>query len=326
MIADLVSQIQPSTATLFLIGLVTAAWVWKRQRQYRGDLDKLPGPPNMSVIGGSSEWLSLVIAGKDHEYLESFPKRYGPILKANVIFNIFDIIFLSDANEANRVLTDTKDFRKDDFLESKAAGILDFALFTLSTGDLHRRHRKLIQPAFAPSHLRQVSKATVAVMKELDEILQSRAVDGKVVIENTDKLMMDVTLDVLGIVAFGKRFGSISGVKDQKTQIWQNLDDFTAKPWAIRLGLPEFLWSMAGVAATSPGIQESQLKMKQFFKSLAVESKDKIKAYLPSLNKDQEEDIGGGRDKKYELNVLERLLLSNEQGQMNEKEVFGEVK
>jgi len=67
--------------------------------------------------------------------------------------------------------------------------------------------------------------------------------------------------------------------------------------------------------------------MQSFFQSLAAESSEKIQSYLPDLNKEED---GLSRDEKGEnkrnhLNVLERLLLSLEQGLLSEKEVFGEV-
>ena len=59
----------------------------------------------------------------------------------------------------------------------------------------------------------------IKVIDDLAIVLEQKKKDGKINIENVDQLMMDVTLDVLGIVAFGKQFGSIAGVKDKKTQI-----------------------------------------------------------------------------------------------------------
>ena len=85
---------------------------------------------------------------------------------------------------------------------------------------------------------------------------------------------------------------------------------------------PEFLWRLAGVATTSHEIQEAQQKMNTFFHTLAAESKEKIRSHLSSLNKVEEQK---GEHIKIQLNVMDRLLLSLEQGYLSEKEVFGEV-
>ena len=53
--------------------------------------------------------------------------------------------------------------------------ILDNALFVLGTGDKWKRHRKMLQPAFGPMHLRHAAEKTVNVLKILDKVsLQSQ--------------------------------------------------------------------------------------------------------------------------------------------------------
>ena len=71
---------------------------------------------------------------------------------------------------------------------------------------------------------------------------------------------------------------------------------------AIRLGLPEFLWRLAGVTTTSHEIQEVQQKMNTFFHTLAAESKEKYDRIFLLEQK--------GEQIKIQLNVMDRLLIT----------------
>lgn len=224
------------------------------------------------------------------------------------------VVHVCDADVAKRILTDNSSFRKNDLFERASIGILDYSLFLLSTSDLHRKHRKLIQPAFSPSHLRQVPAATIKMLNLLVPILDSKLDEKKMVEVNIDDVMMDITLDILGVVAFGKEFNAISSTEEERKQnVWLNLDDVTLSPLSVRPLFPSFLWRLVGISSKSPKILGARQKMLAFFRQLAEESQEKLASY-------NEED-----DHKFTLNVLERLLLSLKQGLLSEEEVFGEV-
>jgi cytochrome P450 len=62
-----------------------------------------------------------------------------------------------------------------------------------------------LQPAFGPTHLRQIPGACERVM---EKIVNEWGSQGTV---DFNHEMLKVTLDVLGLVAFGKDFGAVDG-------------------------------------------------------------------------------------------------------------------
>jgi hypothetical protein len=77
--------------------------------------------------------------------------------------------------------------------------------------------------------------------------------------------------------------------------------------------VPTFLWSWFGLSSHSPQIAAPLKEMRAFFTSLMEDSKDIMEAYDES------------KDEHFGLNVLQRLMISLEKGEMTKEEVYGEM-
>ena len=84
-----------------------------------------------------------------------------------------------------------------------------------------QKHRKILQPAFAPIHLRQVPSACERVF---ETVVAKWGSSGTL---DFSEEMLKVALDVLGVIAFGSDFGAVEG-KLESTKLWSGLEDFLA--------------------------------------------------------------------------------------------------
>jgi cytochrome P450 len=84
----------------------------------------------------------------------------------------------------------------------------------MPTGDQWKRHRKLIQPGFGPTHLAHTAEVTVTVANRLNECLKDKVVDGMVSIDMF-KMMEAAIIDIIGPVLFGyNEFNAIDNWRD----------------------------------------------------------------------------------------------------------------
>ena len=112
---------------------------------------------------------------KLHEYLISLCIKYGPIIRIPPLaFGLTEVIILTDAPESKRVLT-SPEFDRTDLM--KRLSLSPHALPAL-TGEEHKRHRKILQPAFGPRSFRQVPDVVDAKLKELFAIWSRKRASG----------------------------------------------------------------------------------------------------------------------------------------------------
>jgi cytochrome P450 len=79
-----------------------------------------------------------------------------------------------------------------------------------------------------------------------------------------------------------------------------------------RFLLPRFLWSLFSVSSNSPKIKAAKDELDNMLKKLAAERREAIK----------EGRIG---QEKWEMDVLQRLLLSSTESNVTDEEIFGEL-
>lgn len=79
------------------------------------------------------------------------------------------------------------------------------ALFALPSDDQWKKHRKFLQPAFGPSHLKHAQKVTMTSMQELFGIWDSEFVGKKDINLHRHFTLVasDVMYSVLGVTSTG---------------------------------------------------------------------------------------------------------------------------
>ncbi|KAJ3268402.1 hypothetical protein HDV01_003065 [Terramyces sp. JEL0728] len=279
-------EVNKYIATIAIAGsaAVIVKVIYDQAIEYFGPLSKIPGPKAYPIVKNPS-LIHLMITGKRQEYFLKMAGIYGDI------FKLCPTVYIVDAEQAKRILKSSGFVKSDLFVKTIAVGLLDNALFQLE-GPVWKQHRKLIQPAFAPLHLRHAGQVAHQTMKDFDLVLA-----GKSEIEFTTAFK-SITLDIISVVAFGHNFGATSKLKDNIEWHWKELEEFTFGPIKWRVIFPRFMWGLIGVSTSSTFVQKNRKKLFDFFDNLASQSNGKE-------------------------NVLARLL--QEENGFTKEEMYGEL-
>ncbi|KAI8895217.1 cytochrome P450 [Globomyces pollinis-pini] len=264
-----------------------------------------PGPMALPIIG-SVEVLKHSLNDTFHELMSSTVKVYGPIVNISEVFGHV-YIAVNDADECKRLLTDTTTFVRPDDFSKATEGIMDHALFVYPTNEVWKTHRKLLQPAFGPSHLRHAARVSVETTKELMEIWSPILSKQDHVVVNLKEILVCVTLDIIGKVAFGETMNAV-----KNATAWKELEVMTKDIYGIRSITPKFLWGLFGVSNSAPFLVKARNAVYEKIDGFSEKRLQQIR------NKDIEQ-------KGWQMDVLQRLLLSREQGLLTDEEIRGEM-
>ncbi|KAJ3321602.1 hypothetical protein HDV06_004017 [Boothiomyces sp. JEL0866] len=226
-------------------------------------------------------------------------KKYGPIVNYDSPI-LGQRVLISRAEDAKRILTDQTNYVRGSLFEDMFEGLLDHALFGYRTGDQWKRHRKLIQPAFGPSHLRHAGKMSLQTVTKLNGVLKMK--EGQVM--NFIPIFKSLTLDVISLVAFNYSFKAVEKLEHDIEWKWEELEEISTNPLLLRGIVPRPFWRQAKVANDSPNIVHAKQKIERFFDSLTEER-------LANLDKSEGD-----------MDVLHRLLAAKA---LNKEEIYGEI-
>ncbi|KAJ3000212.1 hypothetical protein HDV02_000125 [Globomyces sp. JEL0801] len=291
------------TSYAAVIGGTIYLWNW-----YVGPSPRLPGPKGLPIVGNVAK-LPLFLTGKSHVVFKEYRAKYGKIFRVPGIFSSRPMVVVSEAAEVKRMLTETDTFARDDMFESKVSGLLDHALFVYPTSERWKRHRKLLQPAFGPSHLKHASIVSLNAMQELNAIWDQTFMKSKTFEVDIYTIFTCITLDIIAKVAFGESLGSVQSIGSDKCSRWEDLDAISIDVIPSRFFIPEFLWNYFGAGLKSPKVALARKNVHEYLHRLIVKGREDLKEMPEGFN----------------MNVLHRLLLSNEKGLMSEEEIIGEL-
>ncbi|RUS17576.1 cytochrome P450 [Endogone sp. FLAS-F59071] len=182
---------------------------------------------------------------------ESFPRRYeycrelteaNGIIRTNNLQNAIlassrlmrrqfrtlgtDFVTIGSAELAREFLHDTDTFRKLTFSEDLGekhltTKFLGQTSVLLSNGNIWKRHRKIANPAFHKSWNTDVFGGVSARLgREVDRLTKEEGIDVGVEVH---KLMQRLTLDALGLAAFGFDFQSIENPNGPYVSVYNHL-------------------------------------------------------------------------------------------------------
>lgn len=204
----------------------------------------------------------------------------------------------SDPTTIKQVLSNGTDFVRDQNFQNGSEGIAKYALFMLPTHTpghemLWKKHRKLLQPAFGPYHLKALVEITSNVCNSLFSSLKKT--DLKNI--NLHKAFHAISMDVIGLSAFSYDFTLTKNYHDQTHKCFSTLDDFTNIGIAMeRRFAPKILWKSLGCATAQ--IQSSIDGIKVNIGNVIQEKKKNI---MKLSREELESDI-------WQKDVLDRLM------------------
>ncbi|KAI8912401.1 cytochrome P450, partial [Entophlyctis helioformis] len=275
----------------------------------------VPGPYVWPIFGESFALIRYAAAFKINDLFEHYTRRYGPIYGLSFLGE--HMVVVSDAAALKVLLNNTADFRRGDLFEKATIGLLDYGLFTLPSGDMWKRHRKLLQPAFGPAQLRQTVAATTSVVEAVAADFRAiMAQTGSTTIEvDAFEYMTALALDVIGQIAFSKDFGSVKDIHSHKhSEPSTDQHPLTRDAHLQRFDYPPFLWPLLGLDNNSSRVRGIRGYTQSFVKDMIAERRVAIES-------------GDYVDKgKWDMDVLDRLLQASVNARDGEEEeIVGET-
>ncbi|KAI0634036.1 cytochrome P450 [Trametes polyzona] len=198
-----------ASIVLSVIALLGAA-LWKAwpllPRWTPTALKNLPGPPSPSWFYGNME----EIQAEDNSVpQERWVAQYGNNIKYKSFLNN-DRLFTMDTRALNHILTHSADYQKPEAERRNLAKILgEGVIFT--EGEQHRRQRRIMNPAFGPAQIRELTPVFVQKSIELRDLWDAQiAREGSPARIDVVSGITKMTLDVIGLAGFGFRFDALT--------------------------------------------------------------------------------------------------------------------
>ncbi|OJT11871.1 Cytochrome P450 72A14 [Trametes pubescens] len=188
-------------------------------RGYVSPLNSLPGPRSTSWFWGSIK----VIQQEDNSVpQERWAAEHGPVITYKGFLGL-NRLWTLDTRALNHILTHSTDFQKPDDARGTLAKILGKGvLFT--EGEQHRQQRRIMNPAFGPSQIRELTPIFVEKAAELRDVWDAQiAADGSPARIEVLSGLGKMTLDVIGLAGFNYRFDSLSGKPNELNAAFQEV-------------------------------------------------------------------------------------------------------
>ncbi|GAA6020392.1 hypothetical protein JCM10207_002092 [Rhodosporidiobolus poonsookiae] len=217
-------------------------------------LRSIPGPKLTSAWSGA---LGEMCEAAPGVAFNNWRRRFGDLVRFRTIFGQ-EALVLTDPTALNHVLvTRSYDYVKPGISRMALGAVTGPGIF-LAEGDVHRRQKKLMLPAFSPAHLRDLSyivfdKTNEMIDKwtklaenstveektykteELRQQAQQTAKPNEAVLE-VHSWLSALTLDVIGLAGFGYKFDTLSANSSTLSNSWQCMSArVSSKPTPIKL-------------------------------------------------------------------------------------------
>ncbi|KAI0059669.1 cytochrome P450 [Artomyces pyxidatus] len=168
-------------------------------------LRKIHGPPSASLLSGNFTQMFNHGAAKFHKYLDD---TYGRVYRITGFFGA-SILVISDPHAAANILVkEHSTFVMDPALRESNRLVWGPGLFA-AIGEHHRKQRKMLNPVFAPQHLRSLIPLFHRVTNQLELVLRQLTADGPREIELLDWLGR-LALELIAQGGLGYTFDSLN--------------------------------------------------------------------------------------------------------------------
>lgn len=192
-------------------------------------LRRVPGPPNRSKankyhIPFIGHFLDLV-REEPGKTFNDWIEQYGDIVAYRGLFNVPQIV-LGDPKAIQHVFSSNAyDYPKPHRTVRFLSDVIGKGGLLLVEGDIHRKQRKMLNPAFSHKHIKEMVPTMAAPAKMLGKIWEDR-VDAS---EN-DSVEFDIvddvkscTLDIIGLAGFGYDFQALTAPDNELRQAYSQL-------------------------------------------------------------------------------------------------------
>ncbi|KAJ3120900.1 hypothetical protein HK098_004135 [Nowakowskiella sp. JEL0407] len=272
-------------------------------------LKDIPGPVGYPILGTLPVAFPFLKIQRLDLFLDHLLATHGSVCKMKS--GPGTIIIINDGEVFKRILNSPDVFMRGPELHHVMKDSFPFALFLFpDTDDTWKKHRKGLQPAFGPVHLREAFQVTVEIVEQLFSIWDKEISSNASTVRNAMEDFTLLTGDVIGRIAFSYNLDAVKSLETKKELQFQNHIEKIASAAQLRgsfRGL-EFLYSLAGISQSqlSPSVK--------YIKDLVTKTIRTKKENLRSREVDNA-DI-------WARDLLDRLMLDEK---FSEDEIISEV-
>ncbi|KIJ12884.1 hypothetical protein PAXINDRAFT_14245 [Paxillus involutus ATCC 200175] len=276
----------------------------------------LKGPPSESFIFGFPE--VLMAAPDGPEVYEAWASQYGPVFQVPSLLGTSRIVLCDPKAIAHFYARDTTTYVVTPPAKFIMGILVGRGSLLTSHGDVHKRLRKSVTPAFTVAAIRtllpifydSVYKTKVA----WDNILEN-STDGAIV--EVQEWMNRISLDTIGIAGFSHDFASLDGKKSAVTIVFEEIAK--AQPCSAIA----YIAILAHLFPALLRIPNPQMRVTQMLNnSMGMISKE----LLERTKKDNKNDASGGQKDKSIMGLLFKAGNGGSEGHMSEEEVLTQMK
>ncbi|KAI0824243.1 cytochrome P450 [Trametes gibbosa] len=170
---------------------------------YGTPLCVLPGPPNPSLIYGNMKDIAAV----DNTSLpDQWATQYGKNFVDHDFF-MWPRLWSLDSRAIHHILTHPNDFPRPEENNKNLLDVLGRGLLSVQ-GDEHKKQRRILNPAFGPAQIRDLTHIFFEKSFLLRELWTVAARSGTTRV-NVNKDLSRLTLDIIGVAGFGYNFNAL---------------------------------------------------------------------------------------------------------------------
>ncbi|TFY58649.1 hypothetical protein EVG20_g8067 [Dentipellis fragilis] len=316
--------IQLSLAVSVTLLALKFFWQWFKQTPLRN----IPGPPSPSFFTGNLAQLCDPLKG--WKFHDDIVKTYGRVVRVCGFLGD-TMLYVSDPRALHHVLLkDKHHFEESDAFLVSTRWLFGQGLLS-SSGDVHRRHRKLLNPVFSGSSMRYLTPIFQRVTKELGDLLTTKVNDGKTELD-VMMWMARLSLELIGQGGLGYSFDALNehstnaygtAIKNMVPTLSKVAVFHQTCPWLDKIGSRRFRsfvshhllswWptfnKLVGIVDV---MDETTREVFEYKKAALAEGDDALL-----------QQIGEGQDIMSVL--LKASLAASEQDRMNDVELLGQM-
>ncbi|KAJ6548741.1 cytochrome P450 [Mycena capillaripes] len=222
--------------------------VWNALRRfYAGSiLDNIPGPPSESFLAGNLARLHGADSWDFHKTLE---EDFNGVVKIHGLLGGVQL-YVYDPDALHSILVKDQDIYEESPIFLSLTGVLFGKGILSTTGNEHRRHRKILMPAFSTKNLRGMLPVLYEVAHRLRDGLIKPHIEAGPRELDMYSILSRTSLEFVGRAGIGYSFDplTVDDPIDQYTQSLKNLTPAIHKlavflpfvPIASRIGPPSF--------------------------------------------------------------------------------------
>ncbi|TRM69698.1 cytochrome P450 [Schizophyllum amplum] len=196
-----------ATAVLVLLTLVIARFVWLLFSRFvlRSPLDNIPGPPRESLLTGNFRQIFNPNAWAFHD---SLAVQYGPVVRMTGLLGEKQLYVADPKALHHIVVKDQYIYEEHPQFTISNTVLFGDSLFSTS-GDRHKKQRKLMNPVFSTAHMRDMIPIFQDVVAALRHTLEGQVQDDP---QEIDMLhwMGRTALELIGRSGLGYSFDSLA--------------------------------------------------------------------------------------------------------------------